>query len=557
MKKYSIHITGLLMILHAHSIHSEMPTLQGHSFFYARSQSVNAAREISGWLPHIHRYDMIDENYSSFTATGEYQHSLHGSRMADALFNTDCLQISGSTTVNRGINDILADYFGLSPDYESTVRVEPTIQSAILAFNAFFGFNKWCRGLYFQFQIPLVWTQWNLGLEEDIFEGGSDVPFPPNYMDRDAVAPGAQSFVRALAGCTTFGQMQEPLEFGKVCGAQVKKSVSDVQLVLGWDFFLSECGFAGLNIRCAAPAGNRSKSIFLFEPIVGNCHHWELGAGFAGRGLIWEKDGEQELSFFGQLNMTHLFSSKQRRSFDLGKDVCRVSTFPTCSSSCDTDDNTVCRVAPKHNLFGSRYMLVKEFDEDGNYTGNLAPLINKTTLDCKVRINLQTEIVFMFDYTYCGFVLDVGYNGWIRSREIISLGDKCFPECTFALDSLALKGIQNVTFDSGALSNATQSEATLFGNYLSDQIIVADPNPPVFIKPFDINIDSPASPLAITHKLFIYFGWSDYRECWCITPFFGFGGEVEFEGVNTRDAVEPNKNTMSQWGIWVKAGFDY
>ncbi len=76
-----------------------------------------------------------------------------------------------------------------------------------------------------------------------------------------------------------------------------KKGVSDIQIALGWDFFLSEYGFAGLNIRCAAPAGNRSKSIFLFEPIVGNGHHWELGAGFAGRGLIWEKDANKSSHF--------------------------------------------------------------------------------------------------------------------------------------------------------------------------------------------------------------------------------------------------------------------
>lgn len=555
MKKYIILLTSLLIILHV-TITAEIPTLQGHSFFYARSQSVNAAREIAGWLPHIHRSDLIDENYSSFLATGAYNQSLHGNRIAEAIFGVDELFISGSETVDRGVNDILADYFGLSPDFESRVHVEPTIQSAILAFSAFFGFNKWCRGLYLQIQAPIAWTKWNLGLEETIFEGGSNVPFPPNYMDFNATPPGAQSFVQALQGCTTFGQMQEPLQFGKVCGPQVKKAVSDIQIALGWDFLLSEYGFAGLNIRCAAPAGNHSKSIFLFEPIVGNCHHWELGAGFAGRGLIWEKDGEQELSFFGEINMTHLFSSKQRRSFDLGKDVCRVFPNPN-PCSCD-DDETFSFPVAERNLFGSRYMLVKEFDENGNYTGNLAPLINKTTLDCKVRINLQVDMVFMFDYVYNGFVFDVGYNGWIRSREIISLGDNCFPECTFALDSLGLKGIQNVTFASGALSNATQSTATLFGNYLSEQAIVADPNPPVFIKPFDININSPASPLAITHKLFIYFGWTDQRDCWCVvTPFFGFGGEIEFEGVNTRDAREPLKNTMSQWGVWVKVGFDY
>jgi hypothetical protein len=555
MKKYIVYVISLIVALHTHGIHADMPTLQGHSFFYARSQSVNAAREIAGWLPHIHRSDMMDENYSSFVTTGAYNHSLHGNRIAEALFGTDELFISGSTTTNRGVNDILADYFGLSPDFESTVSVEPTIQSAILAFSAFFGLNKWCRGLYLQIHAPIAWTKWNLGLEETIFEGASNIPFPANYMDVNATPPGAQSFVQALQGCTTFGQMQEPLQFGKVCGSQVKKSVSDIQIALGWDFLLSEYGFAGFNIRCAAPAGNRSKSVFLLEPIVGNGHHWELGGGFAGRGLIWEKDGEQELSFFGTINMTHLFASKQRRSFDLGQDICQVFPDP---QECPCDEKQICHVMPRHDLLGSRYMLVKEFDENGNYTGNLAPLINKTTLDCNVRINLQVDLVLMFDYTYCGFVFDVGYNGWIRSREIISLGDKCFPECTFAVDTLGLKGIQNVTFDSGVLSNATQSNATLFGNYLSDRVVVADPNPPVFIKPFDINIDSPASPLAITHKFFMYFGWTDERDCWCvITPFFGFGGEVEFEGINTRNAVEPLKTTMSQWGVWAKFGFDY
>jgi hypothetical protein len=553
MKKY-IPLTGLLIILQASTIQCEIPNLEGHSFFYARSQSVNAAREIAGWLPHIHRYDMIDDNYGSFVCAGAYNHSLHARRIADAIFGTDRLCISGSTTVNRGVDDILADYFGLSPDFQSTVCVDPSIQSAILPFYFFFGFNKWCRGLYLQIQIPLVWTKWNLGLHEEVFEGTVNEPFPPNYMDFGPVAPGAQSFIQALKGCTTFGQMQEPLEFGRVCGAQVKKGVSDIQVALGWDFFLNEYGFAGINIRAAAPTGNRSKSIFLFEPMVGNGHHWELGAGFAGRGLVWEKDGEQELSFFGEINMTHLFSSKQRRSFDLGEDIC--STF--INTPCACDEEKICHVGQRNDLFGSRYMLVKEFDENGNYTGHLAPLINKTSLDCKVHINLQVDLVFMFEYTNCGFVFDLGYNGWIRSREIISLGDNCMPRCTFAIDSLGLKGIQNVTFSSGALSNATQSTATLFGNYLDEQSLVADPHPPVFISPHDLNLHSAASPLAITHKIFTYFGYSADACCYTwLTPFIGLGGEVEFEGINTRDAKEPNKNTMSQWGIWLKVGCDY
>ncbi len=63
-------------------------------------------------------------------------------------------------------------------------------------------------------------------------------------------------------------------------------------------------------------------------------------------------------------------------------------------------------------------MLVKEFDEDGNYTGKLAPLINKTTLDCKVRINLQVEIVFMFDYTYCALYWMQGIMAGLEAEKL-------------------------------------------------------------------------------------------------------------------------------------------
>ena len=166
----------------------------------------------------------------------------------------------------------------------------------------------------------------------------------------------------------------------------------------------------------------------------------------------------------------------------------------------------------------------------------------------------------MFGYSKDGFVFDLGYNGWIKSREKITLDtctiDECVPARTFALDTFGLKGIQNVTLQTGELSDVTQSTATVFGNDFDQQAIITDSLSPVFISPQSINLRSASFPLAITHKIFTYFGHAwDQRDDQRIAPFFGVGGEIEFEGVNERNTKEPKKNSMAQWGVWFKAGF--
>ena len=106
-------------------------------------------------------------------------------------------------------------------------------------------------------------------------------------------------------------------------------------------------------------------------------------------------------------------------------------------------------------------------------------------------------------------------------------------------------------------AQATQSEATIFGNDFTDQALVADPNPPVFFNDNMINESSAQASRGFTHKLFGSFGCT-YDDCmhW-ISPFYGIGGEVEFEGLNPRHEIKANKNSISQWGVWLKFGFGY
>lgn len=490
-------------------------TLTGLTFYSPRSQSTDAARLIVGWHPYINKCG--EKLYGAFTAAPSYGGMTRSRRSAQVLFSTNQINVTGSQVENRTENDFLADYFGLSPSFYSNVTLHPSIRTFLVDFAGYLGWGNW----YFEMRAPAVRTRWNIDIEELIDNDGSDTLFPADYMDVDAVAEPVSSFKQAMRGGATWGQVSQGMKYGTFGCPQTTHALSDLQMAFGYNLVNNATGFAGFNLRASAPTGTRPNSTVLFEPIVGNGHHWELGVGFSGKAVLWERDGIQDFSFFSDINYTYLFKAKQRRPFDF-----------TVNGMC------------------SRYMLVKEFDGAGNYTGVCQPAINFTTLDCDVWNDLELDIVFLLAYSSPHWIVDLGYEGWIRSHEKISLLE-CIPENRYGF-----KGIQDVTDIFGNLIGTTQSSATINGNDFADQAAVADPTP-IFIKTSDLNISSAASPLVMTHKLFgnISYAWADsFKRA---IPFLGVGGDIEFEGINRHFTVRNDKDTLSQWSIWVKGGFGY
>lgn len=519
--KQTLRVLTTLFLLY--SVKSFTVSLQGRSVFVPRSQTVNAARDAAGLR---HNKTHRDTLYTHHTITTHYAHSARPKRIAAALFGTDILEISGSMIDNRGPEDMLADYFGLSPAFASTVHINPVIHNVLLSYNGYLELNQWAPGLYLRLAVPFVSTHWQLKLSEQIEETGAESPFPALYMATDAVTPSAHSFTEALQGNNIFGDMQSPLKFGKIGCGRTKNRIANIKATLGYHFISYEDCAAEINVSLTTPTGQATHPEFLFDPVVGNNNHWQADIGLYAKSLIWEKDAEQELWVHAGIELSHLFKKKTRRSFDL--------TFP--------------------NGFWSRYMLVKEFNEHQNPTGALAPLINHTTLSCDVHINIQCEALFMFAYHYRGFTCDLGYNGWMRSREKIKLRDK-LPE-----HRLSLKGIQNSRLVAGDPSPLTESSATILGAHsFNDQLSFTDTASPVFITSCDLDLHSGASSRMFTHKLFTYTGytWDAEREHRYISPFVGIGAEVEFEGINGRNTRQPNKNTLSQWGFWLNIGLEY
>lgn len=561
----------------------------GKTFYVQRSQSVNAARELVGWYWGINRYD-VGDYYGSFSGTFEFTRTFQARHIARYFFGTDVLTFTGSRVPNRSPSDILADYFGLPTDYSSTVFVTPCAENALCDFDWYCGLDAWADGLYFRAHAPLVYTKWGLHLENcSEFPGVNNYPagyMGPELIERQQMA---KSITQALTGRVSFGDYQ-PLRYGKVDGSQSAVGLSEIQMALGWNMINNEGYHFGINARTSIPTGTRPKGIYIFEPIIGNGHHWELGFGLTGHAVSWYCDDEWMVGIYGDMNVTHLFNANQRRSFDF----------------------------LRHGA-GSRYILlqtmgpaeqgltISDVQAEYQYQGTVFPAINKTTLDCEVSAAIQLDLVAMLTWQHKHINIDIGYNLWMRSGETLASRD-CFPDNRYAFKGdaqvygftfdtqqpIRLNATQSTPEAGGVIGRvriesgqgegnasqiftnansdnnpATNRAIALFNGTFLDQSFAPDgiintgldaadigtvygSNPPVLLLNEDIDNYSALSGSTMTNKFFFYAGYT-FVDPVRATPYLGFGGEIELDGAATRIA----KNSFSQWGIWLKGGVAY
>lgn len=488
--------------------------LAGRTFYLPRSQGNNGAREIVQFSRYLYPSEKGPWHAHALFNPG-YAQSFRSERIAGYYFNTSQLCIFGSQTGERAQNAFLADTFGLSPAFQSVVNIKPSIRTFVGEFDLYGCYDF----LYLRVRLPAVHTRWHFSLDEEVEVNGRLTPYPALYMATPALGAPYDSFKEAMCSNQAYGDVKEGLKYGKICGSRTKSGLADVHIDLGWHGHCSDRYYGGLYLRVVAPTGSHPSPEFLFNPVVGNGHHVEIGVGALGRILLWECEGRRQISLFGSLNVTHLLSSHECRSFDL------------------------CR-----NGFASRYLLLKQFDESNQYTRTLIPAINVTTLPCCVSAHANIDGVVMFGYQDDHYDVNLGYNYWIRTKENICLKGEISGR-------YGVKGIQNVDDGAGNPSNDTQSTATIYGNELThaEQVRTVDVPSPVILATTDLDITSGESPRAFSQKIFLSIGrqWPDVEH---VIPYVDIGGEVEFEGIAPIRFCQANYNTVSQWGIWLKGG---
>jgi hypothetical protein len=493
----------------------DISTVFGKSFYRQRSQGSNQARWMAGQAHHLYLPD-VDCFNGSIAFTGEYGQTFRGKKIAEFLFfnGTDTMTFGPAKTNINGLpqpagaaTDIFAQNFFLNPNFMGSVKAEPLVRNFIFDMNLYLGLDELVCGLYFRVDVPFGWTSWDLGLEQIVTNTGSP-GFPAFTFGNTTIQPSPlDNIIDAWRGGVTdprFPDIKQGLSFATVDGKKSKSGVADLTFFLGYNFWRSDCSHFSVQLAVIAPTGNRPAGKFLFEPVLGNGHHVELGAGITAHYEFWNNGCDQSFGLYFEGNAYHVFNARQHRTFDL-----------------------------KNNGIGSRYLLFKRF-LNGVYQGEVIFGPNILTLECKVQNDVHGDAALMFDYKRCGWTVDIGYNVWGITKDKIAI-TQTIPAGTFGAQGLTLG-------TGGASANQTQSLTMINGTFQP-----TPETPPVTITNDDIDPDSAACPGAYTNKFFAHFGYT-WENCDYL-PFLGIGGEFELSASNGR--------AFDQWGVWIKGGFTF
>jgi hypothetical protein len=598
MQKNRTKYISLCALLSIVSLHAEDRVVT--PLFTIRSQGFNSVRRLPGETGrNIFLYDVdaceCGDFYGKISLTPEYTrsfrpHEIARSLFGDALGENGMLKIEGSRVAGRDPNALLADYFYLPTDFESTICFTPRIQNFLVDLNYYVGLDWVWRGLYMMVQTPLTWTKWALNARERILDEGDNGYdagyFTPNALSRGALldsfleyargdAPGVinQVVVPTAGPNEVFNVELRPLQFAKIRKTQSNITVSELRYYLGWNFLLCEDYHLGINLQASGPTGNRPKAEYLFEAQNGNGKHGEFGFGVNGHYTFCRSEDEDVAwTFEANIDVSHMFKARQRRTFDL-------------------KDKPL-----------SRYMLAEKLGSevldslqgatgtaaDAQFKNVFTPVANITTFDLDVTVGAQVDFLAWI-YRDCGNSRwDFGYNLWTRSCE--KFERHCDTMCNgFESNTWALKGDAQVygfavgpivaNFNGAVPLSATENAATINGgtNFVSGSQIntasinAAKANPnidnpqfafgdnaqgnltalrvnptndlsaanpqintsiqPVFIQESDIDF---VRIKGITQKLFTQ--WSIYNPCDWVPqdegrvwyPYFAIGAEVEW-----------------------------
>jgi hypothetical protein len=569
--------------------------------FNTRSISRNAARDLSGWTNYINKDSSSEIVYGAISITPEYNHTFNGHTITRTLFGDNLigngcaqhLKISGSQVTDRGPQDLLADYFYLPTDFESTVQFKPVIDNVIIDFGFYLGLDAWAKGLYFWLHAPFSHTRWDLNINENIINPGVNGSmagyFTPSGLLRNQLLDSFTNFVNGQAIRDVENITFQELKFAHMSTDRLIKSrMAEIRTAVGWNFFAEKNYHVGFNGQIAWPTGLRPHALFLFEPLVGNGHFWELGFGLSGHYNFWRSEDElSHCCFYVDSNITHLFRTRQARTFDLT----RAGTLSRYMLAMEM-------TSPAVNLRGASGDV-----PSAQFNNDFLPVANMSTLDVEVSIAIQADIVLMLNATHRNWSFDFGYNYWGRSPDVITLRqNESFAEKTFAIKGdahvfgyifntatpVALSATQdNATIHSGKnLPAAGTTDQTVINNaaknpnidfpqpaqtnpaippainlqYAPNNSVVADQIntsvPPIFITRNDLDFDGTQTS-GSSNKIFYHlsYTWSDKTE-W--QPYVGFGGEVEWGSKTHRDCKPCDDHnpqcSTSQWGVWVKTG---
>ena len=498
------------------------------TYLAKRSQGTDTARWMMGLKAFINMWD-CDGKTTAIMITPGFSRSFRIEELAPCFLpscDSNCLQFTTDMAETDTSNILRPDDFGLSGT--GTVCICPQLSNFFIDFAAYLDLGDCVDGLFFELHAPLVHTWWSPNCDSCALASTCSAEFPSCLMslrqsldENDNPVPtpvGTTDIKRALRGNFTWPDVENELCFGVICKDRIQETrLAEVRLALG--YYAYKCDRWGVAVKLvgAIPAGNVPEAQFLFEPVVGNGGHGELGGGLMAHARAYECANGGHWDWYLDGYVTHMFKSRtQRRLFDL-----------------------------KNNGCFSRYLLLKQFATNGDLIG-LERGPNVFAQPMKVRIDVQGDVSTMFSYHGSCWTGDIGYNFWGRSKEKCQELGCCIPEGMYGIKGTlpvcSFTGNEQKPLDADVRTASTSTINSSSGTQGDD-----DGPEPTFVTCDDLDICSTLNPSAHTHSVFFNAGYSsedaDYNS------FFGVGGKVEF-APSCQFAVE-------QWHIWASGSVNF
>lgn len=325
----------------------------------------------------------------------------------------------------------------------STITVFPkqTFVGAALSFRGPLRETWW-----YSLELPIIHVKNNMTLVETY-------TYSPNTASTSAgfYSSTGEEFLPVATMTQAFAQIG--MLYGKIDGAQSKTGVADLTFMLGCDIINHVDMYLSPYGGVVFPTGNKPKAVYVFEPIVGNNHHFALLGGLTSYVAISESnDGKAWVG--GSVNARYLFTNTQRRLIDL------------------------------KNRPWSRYLSM--------YANETARLANEVTFganlmaqEVKVKPGFSADVDLNFTYVGDCWQATLGVNTIMASAEQLRLANdwELGPQIASLTDASYTTPLRGIGNNLGPDFDRTS-----------------------YILESDLDLGSAAHPAYVAHTLFITFG---------------------------------------------------
>jgi hypothetical protein len=244
----------------------------------------------------------------------------------------------------------------------------------------------------------------------------------------DELDKGILDYLSGQMDFSTTDSKLSPLTHLKVDGnAHNRSTIGDVTISIGHRFSEKEDYHCQGSFNLIVPAGNKAKSEYLFEPIVGNGGHLGIGLDFEST-LNLQRNSDSSLELTTKLNWTYLFEETEKRTLGFHNSI--ITSQSLYSIEVTSGEPSLYELS-NVTLPWNYYRIAGQQGIQGIF-----PLANILTQNVEVAPDSSFDGSLNLAYHTKNITLDFGYSCYTRSAEKVSL-KQTWTNDTYALASVS------------------------------------------------------------------------------------------------------------------------